>query len=206
MGIPYIQAPAEGEAQAAYVAKKGDAWGVGSQDYDSLLFGAPRLVRNLTITGKRKLPGRDVYVEILPEIIELDALLRTLKITREQLVDIAILIGTDYNPDGVEGVGPKTAYQLIKRYGSLEKVLKVLPRAKFPEDPLKIREYFLKPQVTDEYSIKWREPDEKAIMTLLVEEYDFSRDRVLNAVARLKKAYREYLRGKVRSLDMWFRR
>ncbi|RLG86115.1 MAG: flap endonuclease-1 [Thermoprotei archaeon] len=206
MGIPYVQAPAEGEAQAAHIASKGDAWGVGSQDYDSLLFGAPRLVRNLAITGRRKLPGRDVYVEVLPEVIELDVLLKTLGITREQLVDIAILIGTDYNPDGVEGVGPKTAYQLIKRYGSLEKALKVLSHAKFPEDPLKIRNYFLNPRVTDEYEIRWNEPDEKAIVAILVNEYDFSKERVVNAVQRLKKAYREHLRGRVTSLDMWFRK
>ncbi|MEM4441430.1 MAG: flap endonuclease-1, partial [Ignisphaera sp.] len=109
MGVPYVEAIGEGEAQAAYIAKKGLAWGTGSQDYDSLLFGAPRLVRNLTITGKRKLPGKDIYVEIKVEVIELDKLLKALSITREQLIDVAILIGTDYNPDGVEGIGPKTA-------------------------------------------------------------------------------------------------
>ncbi len=206
MGIPYIQAPADGEAQAAYVAAKGDAWAAGSQDYDSLLFGAPRLVRNLTISGKRKLPGKDVYVEIKPEVIELDKLLKALGITREQLIDIAILIGTDYNPDGVEGIGPKTAYQLIKSHGSLEKVLKYLPNAKFPEDPLKIREYFLRPPVVDNYKIEWREPDEKMIIEILVHEHDFSKDRVMNAIQRLKKAYREFFRGSITRLDAWFKK
>ncbi len=206
MGIPYVQAPAEGEAQAAYMAAKGDAWAAASQDYDALLFGAPRLVRNLAITGKRKLPGRDVYVEVKPEIIYLDELLKGLGISREQLVDIAILIGTDYNPDGVEGVGPKTALQLIKAHGSLEKALRVLPKAKFPEDPLKIREYFLKPKVTNDYKLEWREPNEKAIIEVLVYEHDFSLDRVQNAIQRLKKAYREYLRGKMTSLDAWFKK
>ncbi|HID80385.1 MAG TPA: flap endonuclease-1, partial [Ignisphaera sp.] len=123
MGIPYIQAPSEGEAQAAYIARKGDAWAVASQDYDALLFGTPRLVRNLAISGRRKLPGRDMYIEIKPEVIELDRVLKVLGITRSQLIDIAILIGTDYNPDGVPGIGPKSAYQLIKAHGSLEKVL-----------------------------------------------------------------------------------
>ncbi len=205
MGIPYIQAPAEGEAQAAYIALKGDAWAVASQDYDSLLFGAPRLVRNLTISGRRKLPGKDVYIEIKPEIIELEKLLKNLGISREQLIDIAILIGTDYNPDGVEGIGPKTAYQLIKAHGSIDKVLKVLHHAKFPEDPMKIREYFLKPQVTDKYSIEWNEPDERRVIDILVNEYDFSRERVENALQRLKRAYREYLKGTMRSLDAWFK-
>ncbi len=206
MGIPYVQAPAEGEAQAAYMAARGDAWAAASQDYDSLLFGAPRLVRNLAITGRRKLPGKDVYVEIKPEIIYLDELLRALGITREQLVDIAILIGTDYNPDGVEGVGPKTALQLIKAHGSLEKALRMLPQVKNPDELLKIREYFLKPNVTSEYKLEWREPDERRIIEVLVYEHDFSPERVQNAIQRLKKAYREYLRGKMTSLDAWFKR
>ncbi len=204
MGIPWIQAPAEGEAQAAWVAKKGDAWAAGSQDYDSLLFGAPRLVRNLAITGKRKLPRKDVYIEIKPEVIELDKLLKALNLTREQLIDIAILLGTDYNPDGVKGVGPKTALKLIKTYGSLEKALKALPKAEFPVDPVKIREYFLNPPVTNDYKIEWREPDEKAIIDLLVKEYDFSLERVKNAIERLKKAYREHIKAKQYGLDMWF--
>ncbi|HID80438.1 MAG TPA: flap endonuclease-1 [Ignisphaera sp.] len=206
MGVPYVQAPSEGEAQAAHIARKGDAWAVASQDYDALLFGAPRLIRNLTISGRRKLPGKDVYVEIKPEVIELDKVLKALGITRSQLIDIAILIGTDYNPDGVPGIGPKSAYQLIKAHGSLEKVLKILPQATFPEDPLKIREYFLNPNVIDEYKLEWHEPDEKRIIEILVHEHDFSLDRVENALQRLKKAYREYFRGKITSLDMWFKR
>lgn len=98
MGIPIIQAPSEGEAQAAYMASKGDVYASASQDYDSLLFGAPRLIRNLTITGKRKMPGKDVYVEIKPELVVLDEVLKELKITREKLIELAILVGTDYNP------------------------------------------------------------------------------------------------------------
>jgi len=206
MGIPYIQAPSEGEAQAAYIARKGDAWAVASQDYDALLFGTPRLVRNLAISGRRKLPGRDMYIEIKPEVIELDRVLKALGITRSQLIDIAILIGTDYNPDGVPGIGPKSAYQLIKAHGSLEKVLKLLSQAVFPEDPLKIREYFLNPNVIDKYKLEWHEPDEKRIIEILVHEHDFSLERVENALQRLKKAYREYFRGKITSLDMWFKR
>ncbi|MBI4344403.1 MAG: flap endonuclease-1, partial [Euryarchaeota archaeon] len=98
LGIPCVQAPSEGEAQAAHMAMKGEVWAAGSQDYDSLLFGAPRLVRNLTISGKRKIPRRNAYVEVKPEILHLERVLKELEITREQLVDLAILIGTDYNP------------------------------------------------------------------------------------------------------------
>lgn len=205
MGIPYVQAISEGEAQAAYMARKNIAWATGSQDYDSLLFGAPRLVRNLTISGRKKLPGKDIYVEIKPELIELEKLLKSLGISREQLIDIAILIGTDYNPDGVEGIGPKTALQLIKTHSSLEKVLRILPNAKFPEDPLKIREYFLNPPTIDVDKLEWRAPDREAVINILVKEHDFSLDRVENGLARLEKAYREHIKGSTSSLDQWFK-
>ncbi|MEM3984060.1 MAG: flap endonuclease-1, partial [Sulfolobales archaeon] len=155
MGIPWVQAPSEGEAQAALMVVWGDAWATASQDYDSLLFGSLRLVRNLTISGRRKLPKKEVYVEIKPEVIELEVLLRSLGISRDQLIDIAILIGTDYNPEGVKGIGPKTAYQLIKSFGSLEKAVKSIPGAKFPVPPDEIRNLFKNPQVTRDYTLEW---------------------------------------------------
>ncbi len=206
MGIPWVQAPSEGEAQAAYMAKKGDVWAAASQDYDSLLFGAPRLVRNLTISGRRKLPNKNVYVEIKPEIINLDKVLKSLGITREQLIDIAILVGTDYNPEGVKGIGPKQALRLIKTYGSLEKALKVIPSASFPVEPIKIRELFLNPEVTDDYQLKWRKPDPEKIIAILVREYDFSEERVRNAIERLVKAYRSKIATRARGLDAWFKK
>lgn len=204
MGIPYVEAISEGEAQAAYMTRKGVAWAVGSQDYDSLLFGASKLVRNLTISGRKKLPGKDVYIEIKPEIIELEKLLKSLGISREQLIDIAILIGTDYNPDGVEGIGPKTAFQLIKSYGTIEKVLPLLQNTYFPENPLKIREYFLNPPIVDVVDLEWREPDEQSIINILVKEHDFSIDRVENGLKRLRKAYKEYSKNTKTTLDQWF--
>ena len=205
MGIPWVQAPAEGEAQAAFIASRGDAWASASQDYDSLLFGSPRLIRNLTITGRRKLPRKNVYIEIKPELIELKKLLEALGITREQLIDIAIMLGTDYNPDGIKGIGPKKALQLIKAYGSIEKIVK-LYKAEFPVPPEKIREYFLNPPVTTDYKLEWREPNEKAIYEILVEEHDFNPERVKNAVQRLMKAYREHIKGKQMGLEAWFKR
>ena len=206
MGIPWVQAPSEGEAQAAYMAKKGDVWAAASQDYDSLLFGAPRLVRNLTISGKRKLPNKNVYVEIKPEVVHLDKVLNGLGITREQLIDIAILVGTDYNPEGVKGVGPKQALRLIRTYGSLEKALKAIPSASFPVEPSKIKELFLNPDVTDNYQLKWRKPDPERIVAILVKEYDFSEERVRNAVERLMKAYRSKIATRARGLDAWFKK
>ncbi|HDO21067.1 MAG: flap endonuclease-1 [archaeon GB-1845-036] len=204
MGIPWIQAPSEGEAQAAHLARKGDAWAAVSQDYDSLLFGAPKLIRNLTISGRRKLPRRKEYVEIKPEIIYLEKFLNELEITREQLIEIAILIGTDYNPDGIKGVGPKTALQLIRKYGKLEEAIKVLgERAKFPVDPAKIKKFFLNPKVTDEYRLEWRMPEREKVIEILCEEHDFSQTRVDKALERALKSFEK--QSKQTSLEKWFK-
>ena len=204
MGIPWVQAPAEGEAQAAYMTAKGDCWATGSQDYDSLLFGSPRLIRNLTISGRRKLPRKDIYIEIKPEVIELAKLLKKLSLTREQLIAIGILVGTDYNPNGVKGIGLKKALQLVRTYRDIDKLFKAIPRREFPVEPLKIFEYFMNPPHTDDYKLEWREHDEKAVIEILVEEHDFSIQRVKNALERYKKAYREHIKGVQKGLDLWF--
>ena len=188
MGVPWVQAPSEGEAQAAHLARCGDADLCASQDYDSLLFGAPALVRNVTISGRRKLPGKDIYVEVKPEIIRLDVLLQKLGLTREQLIDIAILVGTDYNPKGVKGIGPKRAYELIRKHGSLERALPHLKEAEFPVDPAEIKRIFLEPEVTDEYELKWSEPDVEGVVAFLCEEHDFSKERVEKALNRVREA------------------
>jgi len=116
MGLPVVQASSEGEAQAAYMAIKGSVDLVGSQDYDSLLFGAPQVVRNLAITGRRKLPGKNIYVDVEPEMIDLEEGLKSLGITRRQLVEIGIMCGTDYNP-GLFRVGPKDCIEADPRDG-----------------------------------------------------------------------------------------
>src|SRR3989454_298686 len=116
LGIPWIQAPAEGEAQASAMARIGVAYAAASQDFDSLLFGSPRLVKNLAITGRRKLPRKEGYVDVQPEEISLEATLANLGITREQLVDIGLLIGTDFN-EGVKGIGPKKALRSSRNTG-----------------------------------------------------------------------------------------
>lgn len=201
MGVPYVQAPSEGEAQAAYMTRKGDAWASGSQDFDSLLFGSLRLVRNLAITGKRKLPRKEVYVEVKPEIIELDQLLSFHGITREQLIIVGILIGTDYNPGGVKGYGVKKALKLVKELGSLEKIFRAVPW-EFDVPPEEIFNLFLKPQVTDNYTLTWRAPDKEKVKKLLVDEHQFSIDRVENALERLEKAFKTHF--KQSSLESWF--
>jgi flap endonuclease-1 len=199
MGVPYVMAPSEGEAQAAYMAAKGDVYASGSQDMDSLLFGSPRLVRNLSIVGRRKLPGKKVYVEVQPEIIHLDRLLNSLGISRDQLIDIGILVGTDYSPP-IEGVGPKTALKIVREHGSIEDaVSKGVIQIEF--DYQSVRKLFTNPSVTDNYSIKWSGADRDAVVALLCGEYDFSRERVLKALDMLERQG-----GKVEgSLDAYLR-
>ncbi len=199
LGVPWVRAPSEGEAEAAYMAARGYVWASVSQDYDSLLFGSPILVRNLTISGRRKLPRKDVYVEVSPEVLELNEILGDLGITREQLVDIAILIGTDFDPEGVKGVGPAKAYNYIKRYGRLENIPELREELR-AIDYESIRRIFLQPEVADPGKLEWREPDEERIVDFLCREHDFSEERVLNALRRLRSS--EYARTE--SLDKWF--
>jgi len=203
MGVAWVQAEAEGEAQAAYMTMNGSTWATGSQDYDALLFGSPRLIRNLTITGKRKVPSKEEYIEITPEIIELDQVIKALKLkNREQLIDLAILLGTDYNPDGIPGIGPQKALKLIHEFGSLEKMLNtVLKNVKFPVDPLLIKKHFLDPPINKNYKIVFGELDEKRLIEFLVHEHDFSKDRVLRGIERLKKALSK---RKESTLDFFF--
>lgn len=200
MGVPWVQAPSEGEAQAAYMVARGDVWASGSQDYDSLLFGAPRLIRNLTIIGKRKLPGKDVYVDVMPERVELKEVLETLRIDRRKLVWIGILVGTDFN-EKIPGVGPKRALALVKEYDSLEEIFKVLGY-KPDYDWVAVERIFLEPDVTDDYRIQFKKPDREKIFEILVNEHNFSPERVERAVKRLEDA--TPASGAQTSLDVWF--
>ena len=202
MGLPWIQAPGEGEAQAAYMTKKGDADYCVSQDYDSLLFGAPKLLRNVTISGRRKIPGKNVYAEITPETVELSKTLNFCKINYEQLVDIGILIGTDFNPDGVKGLGPKTALKLIKEHGTLENALTRIKNATFPVEPAKIRDIFLSPKVSDNYRIEWKSLNHKGLVDFLCGEKEFSEERIQKAIERMDVGSKKQ-KGKT-SLEKWF--
>lgn len=204
MGTPWIQAPSEGEAQAAYMTKIGVVNLCASQDYDSLLFGAPILIRNVTISGRRKLPKKPVYVDVVPEVIKLDEVLTELSITHKQLIDISILVGTDYNPNGIKGIGPKTALKLIKEHGSLNELLQTsLKDAEFPVDPQRIKDAFLHPEITDNYSLEWREPDVEGVIDFLCKERDFTENRVKKALEKTRKGMKE--EKTKTTLDTFFR-
>jgi flap endonuclease-1 len=204
MGIPWVQAPSEGEAQAAHMAAKGDVYAAASQDYDSLIFGAPVLVRNIAISGRRKLPRKNAYVEVEPEIVELQTTLTQLKIDRTKLVYLGILVGTDYNSDGIPGVGPKTALKLVSQYGSFPEIREHLKdKGVFPVDPEDLVKLFLKPEVTDNYQLRWVAPDIEGVVSFLCNERDFSRDRVMKALERIGPGLRKAEERP--TLEKWFR-
>jgi flap endonuclease-1 len=160
------------------------------------------LIRNVTISGRRKVPRKNIYVEVVPEIIKLDHVLKELDITREQLIDVAILVGTDFNPDGVKGIGPKTALKLIKKYGSIEEDIPELENVKFPAEPKRIREIFLNPKVTDNYKLEWGEPNIEGVVNFLCRERDFSENRVRNALSKMTAGLKE-AKSKT-TLETWF--
>ena len=201
MGIPIVQAPSDGEAQGAYMCMKGDVYASASQDYDSILFGAPLLVRNLTISGRRKVPGRNVYRDVKTEVIDSKVMLSELGLTREQLVDVCIMMGTDFNP-GVSGIGPKKGLKLIQKHGCLEKVMETqgfdIPEY---ED---VRAIFLNGPKSDDYSVKTGEMDPDGIIDMMT-GYGFAEERVTAVVRKIENARKaESDRKKQRSLDQWF--
>jgi flap endonuclease-1 len=184
LGIPIVQAPQEGEAQAAHMARRGDVWAANSRDYDSVLFGAPRLVRYLTISGQEYLPSRGTSRPLIPELIDLQKMLTGLRITLEQLVDLAVLVGTDFNT-GIRGIGPKTALKLIQKHGVLENLPTEIKR-RLPQDFQEIRKLFSHPEVTNDYDLRFSPADEEGLAQFLCVERGFSLDKVNLAIQRIK--------------------
>ena len=194
MGMPVIEAPSEAEAQCAALAKSGKVWAVGSEDMDTLTFGAPILLRNLTASESQK-------KEILE--INLAAVLDGMGLNQSQFIDLCILCGCDYCPS-IRGIGPKTAYNLIKEHGKLEEVLPILeakkgkdgePKHHIPPDfdYQSVRLLFSEPDVLDseQVELKWGQPDVEGLTRFLVEEKKFSEDRVRSGIERLRKATQE---------------
>ena len=187
MGIPYVQAEGEGEAQGAYMVEQGDAWAVASQDYDCLLFGAPRIVRNLTLSG-----GLSNL-----EYLELEKVLNEIDLTREQLIDVALMVGTDFN-EGIHGIGAKTGLKLI-RNNTLEDILVQKGITEVEVEPDELRNIFLKHDVNTDYEIKFKSAKKDKLVEFMCEEHGFSESRVLNVTEKLKK-----LSSTQKSLEDWF--
>ncbi len=193
MGIPVIQSKQDGEAQAAFLVKKNLAWAVGSQDYDSLLFGTERMVRNLSQSRTKKVGTTTIHVNL--EWLSLPKILAAHDLTRSQLIDIGILVGVDFFP-GVPGIGPKTAIKLVKEHNDLEHILEAdieIRKNKVNnfinnEKITQIRDIFLNPTVeTDFPPIKWRPPQLERIREILCEEHNFNTERIESALQRIKK-------------------
>ena len=182
LGIPVVQAPSDGEAQAAYMCSKGSVYAAASQDFDSILFGAPLLVRNLTISGRRKVPGKNVYKEVKTEIIDTPSMLQGLGLTRAQLVDVCIMIGTDFNR-GIDGIGPKKGLKLIQKHGNLEAALQAIGQ----EIPgyQDVRDIFLNGPGSDDYSVVPGTIDKEGTLEMMC-SYGFSEDRVRSVVDRIQ--------------------
>lgn len=186
MGLPYVQAITEGEAQASYMVSQKDAWAVVSQDYDCLQFGATRMLRNFRLSQSSK----------NMEIISLQRTLDDLQLTRKQMVDLAMLVGTDFN-EGVYGIGAKKGLKLMQKYGTLEAALEKLDKS-IEVDPDEIREIFLNPEVVTDYDIKFRTPKKEKLLDFLCGDHDFSEERTLMSIDKLKKETAQT------SLNQWF--
>jgi flap endonuclease-1 len=186
LGIPWIQAPSEGEAQAAFLARHGDVWAAGSKDYDSLLFGAPRMVRYLAVRSTEFLPSQGRSRAVSPELLDLEENLRGLGLTREQLIDVAILVGTDFN-EGAKGIGPKGAVKRLREWGSLDRSPPDL-QATLPANLPAIRDFFLSPPVADPSKVIAGRFSPEGLRKFLCDERDFAASRVESVVQRLSQS------------------
>ena len=172
LDVPVVDAPAEGEAQAAHMARHGGADYAGSEDYDTLLFGAPLTLRQLTSSGD-------------PELMDFEATLADLKLTWEQLVDVAMLCGTDFN-EGISGVGPKTAVDLLHEHGDLWAVFEA--EGYHVEGADRIRDLFLDPAVTDVEVDTGVDPDLDAARRYVTETWEVDAGEVERGFERIEDA------------------
>ncbi|XP_035215438.1 flap endonuclease 1-like [Stegodyphus dumicola] len=182
MGVPYVEAPCEAEAQCAALVKDGKVYATATEDMDGLTFGSTVLLRHMTFSEARKMPIKEFH---------LNRVLEELELSQDEFIDLCILLGCDYC-DKIKGMGPKTAYDLIKKHGSIEKMLKAINgKFKIPDDWLfkEARELFKSPEVADSNTleIKWTDPDEEGLVKFLCEQNGFSEDRVRNSVKKLMK-------------------
>jgi len=189
-GIPTLQAASEAEAQGAYMVQEGMLDAMASQDYDSFLFGSPKVIRNLTVT-RRRVATKQGNIELKPEQVILRELLEELQLdNRDQLILLGLLVGTDYNPGGIKGIGPKTALKLIHQYNTPNSLFEYLDlkysiEKVFPYPPKGLLDYFRSPEVIEDIKLKFREPSISKIREFLVEERDFRKDRIEGALQRM---------------------
>jgi len=181
-GLPVIQSPSESDSQIAHMCEKGDVWAGASSDLDLLLQGCPKTITNLTVTQKRKLSS-GAYIKTTPELIELKQVLKDLKISQDQLIVVAILTGTDYNPGGVSRIGPKTALKLVREYKNFDELFEKV-EASF--NWKQIYAVFKSMPIMKNYQLKFKEPDQDKISDILL-KHDFSKERVEKILEKITK-------------------
>ena len=186
LGIPYIQAPSEAEGQVSFMCKNKLVDFACSQDYDALLFGAPKLIRNLTLSQKRKVRGGRIVYTFL-EFVELEKVLGELKLNQEQLIALGILIGTDFNPGGVKGIGPKKALKLVQEHKSVKDFDKMFNELNVDFEWKDIYEIFSNLPVEKKVNLKWSSVDEDKVREILVDKYEFNLERVNSLLEKYKQ-------------------
>jgi flap endonuclease-1 len=188
MGIAVVQAPGEGEMQCAQLVKEESAWAVGSQDYDSLVVGGNRLIQNLTLARKRK--TRSGFVYISPEIIEYEKVLQDLSIDADGLICLAILVGSDFNPGGIKGIGPKKALALVKAKKYPVEIFKEF-EGRMNFNWQEVFEIFKKPNVEKNLNVEFGKLDVSGVKKILVEKHEFSLERVEKQLGKLGEIKRK---------------
>jgi flap endonuclease-1 len=192
LGCPIIQAPSEGEAQAAVLVKNMDAYASLSQDADSLLFACPLVLKNLTLSGRKKLPNKLAYDTITPELISLHDTLKSLDIDQDQLIVLAMLTGTDYNIGGIKGIGPKTALKLVKEYGTgMNNFDKLFLENKWKEhfdyDWKEVFNVIKHTETTTDYNLQFKDVDDEKVVEILCKKHDFNEERTRAVLEKLHK-------------------
>lgn len=187
-GFAVIQAPSEGEAQAAQLVIEGKAFAVASQDFDSLLFGAPLVIRNLSVSTKRKIAGTSIYKEIPIEFFDVKKNLETLNISKDELIILSMLCGTDFNPSGIHGIGPKKALKLVKEYkDKWDELFKAVDWfGAFPFAWQDVFAIFNKPTVEKNMEIVFGELQKDELITYL-NEFDFGKEQLEKQLKDLVK-------------------
>jgi len=188
MGIPVVQAVGEGEAEATALSKKKDVWAAASQDYDVLMYGAPKLIRNLTLSRRRR-TSSGAYVDVSIELVEFDDVLNKLQINQDQLICLGILVGTDYNLGGVRGVGQKNALKIVQKYQYPVKIFEYIEKSeKYALDFnwQEIYHYFKDYKCCSDGKMKFGKVDEDKVKEILLGR-DFSESRIDSGLGKLRK-------------------
>jgi flap endonuclease-1 len=197
MGVPYIEAASEAEAQCAALVKAGKVYGVATEDMDALTFGSNVLLRHMTFSEARKMPVQEIHYEKVLKGLELDA---------ESFIDLCILMGCDYC-DTIRGIGPKRAFELITKHKSIEEIIKNLDKKyELPENWnfAKARELFKDPEIlpVESIELKWREPDEEGLVKFLCGDRQFNEERVRSGAKKIMKSLKTATQGR---LDSFFK-